>query len=318
MQRLKKLLGLWATLSPETKESILSRWPWLLAFVAGALAACYFGLCRCQKAESAEPAAVQADSKWLPWQGNPKYLSLWRGGVEVGFWDTEKKTFHPKKSNGNYGPASEPPVAPPGVDWRTGGVESKDGSPVTSKKQIVLHTGGGKQHLSPEQARLILSENKSLPDDSKKVHLTVIGSAEKRKQVRDDLAKAPELVALADRLLVQDYGPEDWPVRDVGFETSKGDPTIVIQSRKGGVLHAQYEYRGPAKLAEAIEAACAEAVRRADPDRDPSKDPDLNKTVPGGSIVPTVIDYASKVPVGAWAVGGIGAAILLLGRGKKE
>jgi hypothetical protein len=316
MNRFKKLLELWTNLPAETKESVISRWPWLVAFAAGLLAACYFGLCRCGKAKGAEqPASVQADSKWLPWQGNPKYLALWRGGEEVGFWDVEKKTFHPRKPSGNYGPATTPPVAPPGMDWRTEGVQNKDGSPVTSKRQIVLHGAGGTRHLSPEQARLFLSQAKSLPDDSRKVHLTVIGSEDKRKPVLDDLAKSPELVALADRLLVQGYSPEDWPVKDVGFPP--GEPTIIIQSRKGGVLHAQYEYRGPAKLAEAIEAACAEAVRRADPDRDPSKDPDLNKPTPssGGSAL---IDLASKVPTPAWWLAAGGAAVLILGRGKKN
>lgn len=297
MQKLKRLLTLWTSLTPETQESILSRWPLLLALAAGALAACYFGLCACRKAESAEPG---------------RKVCLCSPACVCGCNEGRPCKCEGSTPNRAKQPAKESPK-----DWRTSGVESKDGSPVTSKKQIVLHSGGGKQHLSPEQARLILSENKTLPDDSRKVHLTVIGSAEKRKQVRDDLAKAPELTRLADRLLVQDYGPEDWPVKDVGFETNKGDPTIVIQSRKGGVLHAQYEYRGPAKLAEAIESALAEAARRKDPDRDPSKDPDLNKSVPGGSIVPTVIDYASKVPTGAWAAGGIGAAILFLGRKKQ-
>jgi hypothetical protein len=190
----------------------------------------------------------------------------------------------------------------------------KDGSVPKLARQIVLHGAGGARHLSPEQARLMLSEAKSLPDDSRKVHLTVIGSEDKRKPVLDDLAKAPELVALADRLLVQGYSPEDWPVKDLGYQP--GEPTIVIQSRKGGVLHAQYEYRGPQKLAEAIEAACAEAVRRADPDRDPSKDPDLNKPAPGGTIMPALADYAGRVPAGAWAAGALGVGILVFGRRK--
>ena len=298
MNRLKKLLDLWSNLSPEAKESILARWPWLLAFALGVALASYFGWCACTpKAEGAESSRAAKEC-------------LCSAACVCGCNEGREC-----RCEGSKPSVAKRPSREISQDWRTNGVQGKDGSnPKLGEKRITYNGPGGKRELSPEQTRLLLSQNKSLPDDSKKIHLTVIGSKEQRQQVRADLAKAPDLVPLADRLLVQDYGPEDWPVQP-GFPKD-GAPAIILETRRGGVLHTQYEYRGPAKLAEAIQAAHAEAIRRADPDRDPAKDPDLNKPLSGGTIVPTIVEYASKVPAGAWLAGGLGAAILILGRKK--
>jgi hypothetical protein len=104
--------------------------------------------------------------------------------------------------------------------------------------------------------------------------LTIIGSDDERKAVTDDLNKHPLLSPLASNLLVRDYRPDHWHVARAGFVTA-GHPSIYLQATDGKVLHRTAVYEGPEKLAEAI--------RKADPHYDPSKDPDLNKIKPGGS-----------------------------------
>src|SRR5205823_4837668 len=107
----------------------------------------------------------------------------------------------------------------------------------------------------------------ALTDDSQLLRLTVIGPASDRQTVIDDVEHHPSLASVHDRLRVQAYDPDHWAVAGAGFVRS-GRPTIYLQAPDGKVLHRQDEYRGPDQLAEAI--------RRADPDYHPERDPDLN------------------------------------------
>jgi hypothetical protein len=139
-----------------------------------------------------------------------------------------------------------------------------------------------------------------VPDDAKRLRLTVIGSEPARKQVLQDLASHPALAGLADRLVVQGYDPTAWAVKDYGFVTT-GSPTICLQAPDGTVLHRQDTYRGPERLAEAI--------RRADPSYDPKRDPDLNR--------PTSPLNLPQLPPLALIAAGLLGAYLLLPRGAK-
>jgi hypothetical protein len=69
-------------------------------------------------------------------------------------------------------------------------------------------------------------------------------------------------------------------IRDLGFVTT-GTPTIYLQQPSGKVLLRRDTYDGPEFLAQAI--------RRARPDYDPSKDPDGRApAVPEGFVPPIV------------------------------
>jgi hypothetical protein len=76
---------------------------------------------------------------------------------------------------------------------------------------------------------------------------------------------------------LQSYLPEDWAVKNVGFDVS-GSPRIIVQEApnakgSGRVLHSQADYAdGPEGLANAL--------RKADPNYDPSKDVDRRKLNP--------------------------------------
>src|SRR5207302_1542541 len=111
--------------------------------------------------------------------------------------------------------------------------------------------------------RLIESRDGTLTDDSQKLRLTIFGSESDRADV---LSKLP--ADLKDKLSIQAYAPEHWVVGQRGFKLGAGT-TIYLESPLGIVLHRQEGWDGPDSLAKAIE--------RADPNYDPSKDPDLRK-----------------------------------------
>lgn len=126
----------------------------------------------------------------------------------------------------------------------------------------------------------------TVPDDAKTPSLTVIGTPEQRATVAKDL-KDSNLA-----FLFQGYAPDNWATRP-GFVT-KGQPTVYIQKPDGTVLHRQDEYYGPEKMVE--------AVRVANKDYDPKKDPNL------------VAPNEGKFPFIPVAVGVCGAVLVSLFR----
>lgn len=123
-------------------------------------------------------------------------------------------------------------------------------------------TLNGKEVPPAEALRVIASAG--VPDDADRLRLTVIGTAAQRGPVLKDLETHPELVALRDRLAVQDYAPDEWELQ-CGFYTG-GAPTIYCQAPSGQVLWRADSYAGPVLLAAAI--------RKADPRYDPKDDRD--------------------------------------------
>jgi hypothetical protein len=140
-----------------------------------------------------------------------------------------------------------------------------------------------------------------LTDDSKKPWLVIIGpDAASRKRVLDDIDAHPALKGVKDTWIVKAYDPAHWHL-GVGFKTD-GKPSIYAMSApingKANVLHRQDDYNGGPD-------ALAYALRKTDPNYDPSKDPDLRKPSP---LVPVPLPAGgSGLPV--WVLGGL----LLLG-----
>jgi hypothetical protein len=129
-------------------------------------------------------------------------------------------------------------------------------------------------------------------DDRDQLCVTVIGEEVNRRQVLDDLDRAPALTPWKGRLKIHGYEPTHWAVQDAGFKTD-GRPTIYVQAPDGKVLHRQDEYRGPEALAEVL--------RKADPRYQPANDPDLNRDLAG-------------VPLPVW-LGGAVLVVLLFWKG---
>jgi hypothetical protein len=138
----------------------------------------------------------------------------------------------------------------------------------------------------------------SLPDDSSRLRLTIIGDEELRRKVRADLEQHPGLNALRERLIVQDYPRDHWAVADVGFA-----PGITLQmpsnsEGKGAVLWRMPAYSGPEFMAGAI--------RKADPNYVPDKDPDPSSN----SKAPAITNPLPHVPSECWY--GLGGLLLAL------
>ncbi len=115
----------------------------------------------------------------------------------------------------------------------------------------------------------LLGEGGSVPDDSSLWSLTVIGPPPSRQPVLTDLDTAPALSGWKGWLKVKAYDPGHWAVARCGFECD-GNPTIYVQDATGKVLHHQNDYQGGAQ-------ALATALRQADPNYQPSQDPDLRR-----------------------------------------
>lgn len=131
---------------------------------------------------------------------------------------------------------------------------------------------GPSYHASGEKARQYVAEIKREGPTDGKLHLTVIGTADERARVVNDIKTDAAFDTLRENLLVQDYSPEEWPVDpSLGFQPGK--PAILLQAGKGPndprggrVLDRAADYSmGPERLAE--------AVRKADPDYKPEDDP---------------------------------------------
>lgn len=125
-----------------------------------------------------------------------------------------------------------------------------------------------------DKAKQFVREARGEAEPGQKYHLTVIGSDDMRAQVLNDVANSPALAPMKADLLVQDYKPGEWAVDpSLGFREgilvqtakSKDDPT------GGKVIYRAKNY---AEGAPGI----AEALRKANPNYQPDKDP-----TPGGS-----------------------------------
>src|SRR5262245_3913682 len=170
---------------------------------------------------------------WREWREDPGRLYLFHGGEQVGAYDLDECYYRPYDARtATWGPAGEAPVPPrpmPAVPANHG-VEA----PRISQRETYRLNG---QPVTRQQAAQALQRG-AVPDDARRLRLTIIGTAAERDRVLRDLAQAPALAALAPTLVVQDYDPGDWTARDAGF-VARGRPTIYLQLPDGTVLHRQ-------------------------------------------------------------------------------
>lgn len=193
----------------------------------------------------------------------------------------------------------------PSLDWATKGVMRPD-KPVPVERFTAD---------SPEAKRFVADvvEGPSEP----KIHVTIIGNADERARVVNDIKSDPAFEGLRDGLLVQDYDPKEWPVKpELGFQAGK--PAIIVQAAKGPndkrggrVIYRTLDYAIGAK-------GLAEAIRKADPSYDPDKDPgpdhkDNKKPLP---IPPVPVQWTISREM-LICIGGL-VALLILTPNKKE
>ena len=244
--------------------------------------------------------ALGADYEWRSFPDDSDQVSLWRDGRQLGNYRFSTRTYYPRLAPDVWGEPCAPPYPPPGRDDGPGPLPARvepDGTmnfglDLSRMGSTSKHILNGKE-VSKQTILEALGEPR-IPDDSRWLCLTIIGPDAARQRVLDDLHSASVLAPWRGRIKVQDYPPDHWAVRDVGFQCG-GEPTIYCQAPDGKVLHRQDGYRG----AEAL----AEVLRKADPSYRPEKDPDLNRPL-------------ANVPPLVW-IGGAVLLVLLLKGDKK-
>lgn len=321
---MKRIMMIWQALSPETQKKVLDNYPWLIIAALALAAASYFTACKCREKKAtpkpdAEPAPVVASlfpgairHAFLRADDDPAYREAlkraeqrWR---ERAMRRAASAAGQPCPDCCGCGRCDGPcpclatgRVCGPGCccvahatqakgmeAWKKGGV---DWDKVQDERRRVLR--GTREITRAEAIRLVEGD---VPDDAGKLRLTIIGSEADRKKVLAALDQPP-LAELKSHFVIQAYSPDDWAVKD-GFVTT-GTPTIYIEQPGGKTLSRQDTY----VTADELLLAMTTSLRKADPNYDPKKDPDLSKK----PLLPGLPDL-SKIPKPVW----IGGALLLL------
>lgn len=126
-----------------------------------------------------------------------------------------------------------------------------------------------RRYSGPDGQAILFDDKPDSPDIKSKMFLTVIGEPDDRKSVETDWKSHPSLKPLGELAWFRSFSPGDWQVKDdLGFHI-EGKPTILLQTSGGKVLYRASDYtEGPEGLALAFAA-----LRKPDPNYDPSKDP---------------------------------------------
>jgi len=226
------------------------------------------------------------------WRADPgaAWWGLFADGTQVGSWSPAKDEYRPFLGGSDFGAATDCPAAKPGgrcsclcadCACRRSAPPAGTNFGVDRSKIDTQHEHyriGGREvprrkaveALSPPVGRS--GPQVPLVDDSQANSLTVIGSAAACKTALADLDQ-PQFAAWKKTLLVQEYRPEEWVVARAGFVTS-GDPTLYLERPTGEVLCRVDAYEGTRSF---------EAVRKADPNYQPEKDPTPAKPKPPAS-----------------------------------
>jgi hypothetical protein len=122
-----------------------------------------------------------------------------------------------------------------------------------------------------------------VPDDSRKPHLTVIGSEAETKPIEDAIRGKGPLGKIASEIHFQAYTPDSEYVKGLGFQAGKPAVYFQLPGKTGRVVHRQLDYTGgELALASAIEKTGA--LRKPDPNYDPKKDTDQRISNPLADI----------------------------------
>jgi hypothetical protein len=236
-----------------------------------------------------EPAAFGfRDLHWV-WSTDPtdvQRVYLFRGAIQIGGWDYQQQYYRPYHAHLDWwgpprrnppidpppqakpaaredspAPKSAPPVQPAQPvfeQWQTHGVDTTriDGSRENSYSINGIP-------VSPQRA---LHELK-LDDDSAKLWLVLIGSADNRGKLLADLQAEPKMKDLQNHARLWSVAPDHFSLYDRDTNrpmfSVKSDPTIYLLAPDGQVL---FEQRGRA-------AGDLEALRKADPSYTPDAPP---------------------------------------------
>jgi hypothetical protein len=236
-------------------------------------------VCWVQPTTAPEPAGY----RWYADAGTAGLWYLFRDRTQVGTLHPDVRgyrSYDAERDQFTYGVA---PVALPAGQTQDFGVETRHLGPP--------HYRLNGAPVPRDQAWAALTAN-SLIDDSGRWRLTIVGESPLRQRVRADLEQHPSLREWRERLLVQDYPPEHWAVTSVGLVAGLTVQMPADEQGRGGVLFRCATYPGPEALATAL--------RKADPNYRPERDPD-----PTRSISP------ADVPAATWILAMVGVWLFL-------
>lgn len=267
--------------------------PGLLLTSALALANCSGASC----------AARSPAYTWHQFASDPGRSYLYRGDTLIAGYDHARRIYRTYDAGTDMWGAPTTPPWQPAPEPIAAPAESIEARVQNFGVDLARLSGeGGERYrlnglpVPPDRAREALV-GASVPDDAGRLRLTVIGDSAATRRVTQDVSAAAALAPWKDRLLVQTYAPEHWAVARAGFVTA-GKPTVYVQTPAGRVLHRQDDYADGAD-------GLAQALRRADPNYDATKDPDLRKALR--------FDL-SRIPLPAWILAGAVVAGLLFRR----
>lgn len=129
----------------------------------------------------------------------------------------------------------------------------------------------------------------TLPDDSGKLRVTVVGS-EFRKILANSLR-----TTFKDKVVVKDYEPGHWAMQPVGFVQDKGDPTVYVQAP---YPNQQVLHHGP-------EDTAVDALRKLVDGYKPQNDPNVL------SSIFTLFNLKFS-GINPWVAAGIGVLVFLI------
>jgi hypothetical protein len=260
-------------------------------------------------------------------------IALYYGPTQVGWWSYNKQVYTPLSPlTGSAGlccpcpfpvpswatrTIPEPKTCPCGCPCKAGTCTCGKTGPcqagcVCGAAASVPPTGVQSDKITHGQtsisgrpattAEAIAAIGANIPQDQTLPHTTVIGPEAKRKLLLTDLAE------FNGKTCLHEYAPDEWPVQ-CGFKYG-GDVTVYVQSPDGKVVHRQDDAKG---AKEAVRLA----LRKADPNYDPAKDPDLRSP-----LIPNPFSPPGPVEIAwAWvqanpllALAGVAVAYLLLRR----
>jgi len=193
---------------------------------------------------------------------------LYANGWQVGGYSYDQDVYRPWLGD-RYGEPAKPPVAPP--KWESWQKVSAQvfGQDVTPANNFGIDTAKLSSRIEPKyicngepcsRETAVKAIEKGLPDDGKKLYLTVIGADEDRKRAEADFP--PDFKS---RVKLNSYRSDHWAVQP-GFVTA-GTPTVYLQAPDGKVLHRQDNY-SPGDF---------QAIRKAIDRYDAKRDPDVRQ-----------------------------------------
>lgn len=249
-----------------------------------------------------EANRIGQDAEWRIRSDDPGRFYLYRSGVQVGGWDANQKRWMDYDASRNAWQDGYPPWF---ASQLTGARDTQVGQiffGVDRKNVPQQETFSVNGHRVEYHKAAEAFGDDTLSDDSGKLRITVCGTKEACDTVLSDLKSNSATASMSNKFLVQAYRPGTWPVEVFKCPPGEGfflSITGPPNKRSQGVeYHTQAAYEGPEKLALAMH----EALRRADPNYQPDKTPDLSKPKPPPAPSPSSPDGGDIWP---WAIAAI-------------